>query len=298
MIDYIYLTIFYIFRFIIKNTPRFILSSFITLLSFLIFKIDKKHRKIAKVNLDLAFESKYSENEKTDIIKKCYKNLLFVLADFVKNQGSTKEEILEKITFKNEDILTGYLKQNKKIIMITAHYGNWELLSLAVAAKFMPLSIVGRDLDSKVMNKILLKNREQFDIEILSKSGAMKGMIKALKSNRPIGLLVDQNTKSNEGELIDFFSKKARHTPSAALLAKKFDAVIIPAFIATADDHKTYEISFYEPIFYDEGDDEDSLIRCVQAQADITQKIIEKKPDEWFWLHQRWKNQYEDLYKN
>jgi Kdo2-lipid IVA lauroyltransferase/acyltransferase len=267
-------------------------------LSFIIFKIDKKHRKIAKVNLDLAFESKYSENEKTDIIKRCYKNLLFVLADFVKNQGSTKEEILEKVTFKNEKILTNSLKENRKIIMLTAHYGNWELLSLAVAAKFMPLSIVGRDLDSKVMNKILMKNREQFDIELLSKSGAMKGMFKALKKNRPIGLLVDQNTSDSEGELIDFFSKKARHTPSAALLAKKFDAVIIPTFITSDNNHERYEITFYDPIIYDENDNKDSLIKCIQSQADITQKIIEEKPDEWFWLHQRWKNQYEDLYKN
>jgi Kdo2-lipid IVA lauroyltransferase/acyltransferase len=298
MIDYIYLTMFYIFRFIIKYTPRFILNFFISLLSFIIFKIDKKHRKIAKVNLDLAFESKYSENEKTDIIKRCYKNLLFVLADFVKNQGSTKEEILEKVTFKNEKILTNSLKENRKIIMLTAHYGNWELLSLAVAAKFMPLSIVGRDLDSKVMNKILMKNREQFDIELLSKSGAMKGMFKALKKNRPIGLLVDQNTSDSEGELIDFFSKKARHTPSAALLAKKFDAVIIPTFITSDNNHERYEITFYDPIIYDENDNKDSLIKCIQSQADITQKIIEEKPDEWFWLHQRWKNQYEDLYKN
>lgn len=298
MIDYFYLALFYSFRFIIKYTPKFILNPFFTFLSFVIFKIDKKHRKVAKVNLDLAFESKYTEDEKMALIRKYYKNILFILADFVKNQGATKEEILKKVTFENEEILTKYLKQNKRIITMTAHYGNWELLSLAVAAKFTPLSIVGRDLDSSVMNKILMKNREQFDIEILSKSGAMKGLIKALKNNRPVGLLVDQNTKSNEGELVDFFSKKARHTPSAAILAKKFDAVIIPAFITTHDNYETYVIKFYEPILYDENDDENSLLKCIQAQADVTQKAIEEKPDEWFWLHKRWKNQYEYLYKN
>lgn len=295
MIDYIYLISFYIFRFFVRIIPKIILDKFLNMFAFFAYVIDTKHRKIAKVNIDLAYENRITEDEKTQIIKKCYKNLLYTLVDFVKNQGASKEEILGKVTFLNSEILENALKDGKKIIMLTAHYGNWELLSLSVAAKFTPVSIVGRDLDSKVMNKILTKNREQFDVELLSKTGAMKGMVKALKNNRPIGLLVDQNTSDSEGILIDFFGKKARHTPSAAILAKKFDAIIIPTFISTYDNHNSYEVKFYEPIVLEENDD--YLIKCVQAQADITQKVIENKPEEWFWLHKRWKNQYEYLYK-
>lgn len=295
MMDYIYLTSFYIFRFFIRIIPKIILDGFLNLFAFIIYTFDKKHRKIAKVNLDLAYEDNMSENNKNQIIKKSYKNLLFTLADFVKNQGASKEEILNKVSFVNSEILQKLLDDNKKIIMITAHYGNWELLSLSIAAKLTPLSVVGRDLDSEVMNKILTKNREQFDIELLSKTGAMKGMVRALKNNRPIGLLVDQNTSDSEGLLIDFFGKKARHTATAAILAKKFDAIIIPAFISTYDNHKSYEVKFYEPIIIDKNDDD--LTKYVQAQANITQKIIENKPEEWFWLHKRWKNQYEYLYE-
>ncbi|MGA1941297.1 lipid A biosynthesis lauroyl acyltransferase [Arcobacter sp. YIC-310] len=294
--DNIYLFIFYVFRFFIKFTPKFIINPILNFLSFFIYSIDKKHRKIAEVNLDLAYENKISKKEKTNIIKKCYRNLVYTLADFIKNQGATKEEILEKVSFENSQILENAIRENKKIIIVTAHYGNWELLSLSIAAKFTPLSIVGRDLDSEVMNKILTKNREQFDIELLSKSGAMKGMVKSLKSSRPVGLLVDQNTKDNEGILIDFFGKKARHTPSVAVLAKKFDALIIPAFIQN-NDYNNFVVKFFKPIEIDNTNDKEEDIRkCVQAQADITQKIIEDKPEEWFWLHQRWKNQYESLY--
>lgn len=295
--DSIYLSLFYIFRFFIKFTPKFILNPLLNLLALFIYSVDKKHRKIAKVNLDLAYEDRLSSDEKISITKKCYINLVYTLADFIKNQGASKEEVLDKVSFENSVVLENALKENKKIIIVTAHYGNWELLSLSIAAKFTPLSIVGRDLDSGVMNTILTKNREQFDIELLSKSGAMKGMVKSLKSNRPVGLLVDQNTKDTEGILIDFFGKKARHTPSVAILAKKFDAVIIPAFIQTYD-KKDYVVKFFEPISIENSDNKEEDIRkCVQAQADITQKIIEDKPEEWFWLHQRWKNQYESLYK-
>lgn len=295
--DSIYLSLFYIFRFFIKFTPKFILNPLLNLLALFIYSVDKKHKKIAKVNLDLAYEDRLSSDEKISITKKCYTNLVYTLADFIKNQGASKEEVLDKVSFENSVVLENALKENKKIIIVTAHYGNWELLSLSIAAKFTPLSIVGRDLDSGVMNTILTKNREQFDIELLSKSGAMKGMVKSLKSNRPVGLLVDQNTKDTEGILIDFFGKKARHTPSVAILAKKFDAVIIPAFIQTYD-KKDYVVKFFEPISIENSDNKEEDIRkCVQAQADITQKIIEDKPEEWFWLHQRWKNQYESLYK-
>jgi|TARA_R110002050_G_scaffold106971_1_gene217199 KDO2-lipid IV(A) lauroyltransferase len=295
--DKVYLYIFNIFKFIITHLPNKLLSLILNFLSKMVYIFDTKHKKIAKVNLDLAYEDRISEDEKTNIIKKCYKNLTYVLADFVKNQGANKEEILSKVKFFDEEFLTKPLKENRKIIILTGHYGNWELLSLSIAAKFTPLAIVGRDLDSEVMNQILTKNREQFKIELLSKSGAMKGMIKALKANIPIGILVDQNTKDEEGILIDFFGKKARHTPSAAILAKKFDAVIVPAFIQTTD-HLNYGVTFYPHIEIENSENkEEDIFNCVQAQANITQKVIESKPDEWFWLHKRWKNQYEHHYE-
>jgi KDO2-lipid IV(A) lauroyltransferase len=295
--DKVYLYIFNIFKFIITYLPNKLLSLILNFLSKMVYIFDTKHKKIAKVNLDLAYEDRISEDEKTNIIKKCYKNLTYVLADFVKNQGANKEEILSKVKFFDEEFLTKPLKENRKIIILTGHYGNWELLSLSIAAKFTPLAIVGRDLDSEVMNQILTKNREQFKIELLSKSGAMKGMIKALKANIPIGILVDQNTKDEEGILIDFFGKKARHTPSAAILAKKFDAVIVPAFIQTTD-HLNYGVTFYPHIEIENSENkEEDIFNCVQAQANITQKVIESKPDEWFWLHKRWKNQYEHHYE-
>jgi len=276
--------------------PTFIINALLQFFAFIAFTLDKKHRRIARVNLDLAFENRKSEKEKEQIIKDCYVNIIYNLAEFVKNQGISKEEISSKVVFKNQEILEDAIKNNRKIIITTAHYGNWELLSLAIAAKYSSISIVGRDLDSSVMNKILTKNREQFDVELISKDGAMKGMMKALKANRPLGILVDQNTTDKEGLLIDFFDKKARHTPSAAILARKFDAIIIPGFIKTYD-HKTFEITFYDPIETKLSEDKDAdILNSVKKQALITQQIIEEKPNEWFWLHKRWKNQYEDLY--
>lgn len=295
--DKVYLYTFYIFRFFIRYTPKFILNPFLNFLSWFAYAIDKKHKKVAYVNLDLAFDDRIDQEKKESIVKQCYKNLVYNLADFVRNQGISKEELTQKVTFENEYILEEAIKNNRKIVVVTAHYGNWELLGLSIAALIKPMTVVGRDLDSPVMNEILEENRNQLDMDVISKIGAMKGMISALKKDRIVGILVDQNTKNEEGLLIDFFGKKARHTPSVALMAKKFDAIIIPVYIKTYD-HQNFIVKFEEPFEYeDTGDKENDILRCVQKQADITQRIIEEKPDEWFWLHQRWKNQYEHLYK-
>jgi len=297
MLDYIYLILFKFFVFLVKYTPRFIVDNILNLFAFLAYKIDTRHKKIARVNLDLAYEDKMSNKEKRRITKKCYKNLLYNIRDFVENQDITKENLLKKVTIHNEHFYTNIKKEGEGVIFLTAHYGNWELLPLCIGASYGTLWGVGRNLDSQKMNNILQKNRNQFNVHMLEKAGALKGLLKALKNGNNVGLLVDQNTSDKEGILIDFFGKRARHTPSAALIARKTNTPIIPAFITT-NDYKSYDITLYEPIITDKTEDsEEDIRKSVQAQANITQHAIEKKPDEWFWLHRRWKNQYEELYK-
>ncbi len=258
---------------------------------------DKKRTFTAKANLDLAFGDSLSENEKQKIIYKTYENLIAVGFDTVCNQGATKEQILSKVRFHNEDILKDALKSGKKIIFLTAHYGNWELGTLAIAAKYTPIAVVGRPLDNSYLNTILTATREQFGVTMIPKKRATKAMIKALLKNTPVGLVVDQNTRTKDGILIEFFGKETRHTPSAAILARKFDALVIPVYSST-NDYKVWDITFYKPLEVIKSDDIDRDIhQMVQLQADITQNIITKKPDEWLWLHQRWKNRYPQIYR-
>lgn len=296
MKDIFYVTLFYSFKFFIWILPNRMMVYIAKGLAAFIYTIDKKHRKIAMVNLDLAYGDTLSNRKKEKIVKASYLNLMLLLVDFIKNQGISKEDLLEKVTFENESVLENALKNDQKIILITAHYGNWELLPLSLAAKFGPLTGVGRKLDSNVMDQILSKNRQQFDIEMLDKKGAMRDMINVLKKNRMLGLLVDQNTSENEGILVDFFGKPVRHTPAAAILARRFDALIIPAFITT-DDYSHYKITFYDAIKTEKTEDKDKdILDSVQKQSKITEEIIRKKPEEWFWLHKRWKNQFEECY--
>ncbi|WP_457608255.1 lipid A biosynthesis lauroyl acyltransferase [Nitratifractor sp.] len=269
----------------------------IGLFSRLAVRIDRRRTHVARVNLDLAFGDSMPPEEKERIIRRTYENLMVVALDTILNQGASREEILKKVSFQNEKILEEALQSGRPIIFLTAHYGNWELGTLAIAARFTPIRVVGRPLDWTWADRILRSTREQFGVEMIPKRHAMKPMLRSLKERIPVGLVVDQNTAAKDGLLVDFFGHPARHTPAAALLARKTDALVIPVYSESTDYHH-WTVTFHEPIPMEKSDDVDEDIRRhVQAQADITEKVIRHKPDEWFWLHQRWKNQFEERYR-
>ena len=259
----------------------------------LIYKYYKRYRFIARANLDFVYQERLSSSEKEQIIKDMFYNLAQNLGSFIENQNISKERLLEKVTFKNDKTLLDAIASDKPIIFITAHQSNWEILPLAISAKYQPLVGVGRPLKQPWLDRVLKKNRQQFDIEMISKHGAMIKMVKTVKAKKLLGLLVDQNL---EGVEVEFFGKRTIHTHSAAILALKYDAIVIPAFITRVDFEK-YEATFYDPITIEKsGNEEQDIINHTQKQANITQKIIEQSPHEWLWIHRRWKQTYPEIY--
>jgi len=274
--------------------PKTLKKAIAKTLAFLFYKFHKKYYNVAKANIDFIYEDRLTPKEKEQLIKDMFYNLAQNFGSFIENQGISKEKLLKKITFKQEEILLDALKSGRPIVFITAHHSNWEILPLAISAKYAPLTGVGRPLKQPWLDKILKRNREQFGIEMISKKGGMRSMIKTVKSNRLLGLLVDQHLP---GEIVKFFGKDAQHTTAAALLARKFNAIVIPCFITRVGFEK-YEATFYEPIEIEKTDDlEKDILNHTQKQATITQKVIEKSPHEWLWIHRRWKAKYPHIYK-
>ena len=300
MLDYFYLGLYYTLRFFVKISPKCVLKGFLKSLASAFYHLDKKHTNIMRVNLKMCFTT-LKDDEIERLIKKNYYNFALFGAEFLLNQNTTKEQILSKISFENEELFNSVLSQNRPIIVQTAHYGNWELFSLAMAARYGAVSIIGRALDSAKMNEILSANRTRFDIELIEKKSAVKQALKALNNRRLLGILVDQNTAKNEGLECEFFSHKIMHTHAASVFASKSGAIIIPAFIER-DESKddSFKIVFYEPIdmqvLSQNHSKEEALRLATQAQSDATAAQISKKPDEYFWMHKKFKCFYKDSY--
>jgi KDO2-lipid IV(A) lauroyltransferase len=263
------------------------MSLLVKFLANLAYKLDKRRKKVVFTNLDLVYPD-MSKEEKEKLAKKIYENFVQNVFDIIKNRNISKEELKKRVEFEGLEKVEKYL--DKPAIFITAHYGNWELLPLIVSELLnIPMTIVVRKIDNKFLDRFLRQNRERYNIQVIDKKGAMKGMIKAIKEGRSIGLLVDQNTAKNEGVDVKMFGLKALQTPSAALLSKKFDIPVIPGFIQRNGDK--YKIIFKEPIL------EKDIQKSVQKQSDAIEEIIREKPEEWYWFHRRFKHYYEEKYE-
>lgn len=295
--DRLYLAGFYTLKFLIFILPSSLQRTLAKFLAFAFMKLKKKRFHIVMTNLNLAFGETKSKEEKLEIAKKCYYNFAKYLGiNFILNQNTTKQKILKQVVFKNEHFLLDAIRSGRPIIVTTAHFGQWEIFPLAVAAHFGPSSVLGRKLDSSVMDKILRANRAQFDVELIDKDGGAKDILKALKARRIVGILVDQNTAPKDGIKVNFFGKDVLHTPAASVLAQKTNALIINAFIYQKDENLN-EICFEEPIDISTFDKEDAVQKATQMQCSACEEMVRARPEEYFWFHQRFKRFYENEYK-
>ena len=295
--DRLYLAGFYTLKFLIFILPSSLQKMLAKFLAFAFMKLKKKRFHVVMTNLDLAFGETKSKEEKLEIAKKCYYNFAKYLGiNFILNQNTTKQKILKQVVFKNEHFLLDAMKSGRPIIVTTAHFGQWEIFGLAVAAHFGPSSVLGRKLDSSVMDKILRANRAQFDVELIDKDGGAKDILKALKARRIVGILVDQNTAPKDGIKVQFFGKDVLHTPAASVLAQKTNALIINAFIYQKGENLN-EICFEQPIDISTFDKEDAVQKATQMQCSACEEMVRARPEEYFWFHQRFKRFYENEYK-
>ena len=295
--DRLYLAGFYTLKFLIFILPSSLQNLLAKFLAFAFMKLKKKRFHVVMTNLNLAFGETKSKEEKLEIARKCYYNFAKYLGiNFILNQNTTKQKILKQVVFKNEHFLLDAMKSGRPIIVTTAHFGQWEIFGLAVAAHFGPSSVLGRRLDSSVMDKILKANRAQFDVELIDKNGGAKDILKALKARRIVGILVDQNTAPKDGIKVQFFGKDVLHTPAASVLAQKTNALIINAFIYQKGENLN-EICFEEPIDISTFDKEDAVQKATQMQCSACEEMVRARPEEYFWFHQRFKRFYEKEYK-
>jgi KDO2-lipid IV(A) lauroyltransferase len=290
MLEYLYVGLYYSFSFLLRILPQKVRFSLMAALARFTYWASKKHQKIISSNLDIAFSPPLEKEEKKRIGEAAFMNFIDTLFGIMKRDGMSKEAVIENVTFEGEEIIEAYQKEGKSFILITGHYGNWELLSQSIAIQFnLNLVGVGRKIDSKKMDAILKKNRERFNVEMIYKKGAMKGCIKAISQKKVVGILTDQAIRKNQSIDVDFFSKRATHTPLASILSRKFGLDLVPAYIST-EDYRNYKVTIYPPIeTLKTQNQEKDLARLTQAQAEIMEKVISKNPEQWFWMHRRWK---------
>lgn len=254
----------------------------------LFYHASAKHRVIALHNLRSAFPEK-SLDEIEAIARGVYRHLALVMAELFEMPYITRENLHEWADVEGLEHLENAFAQGRGVLSVVAHFGNWELMTVAVPLFARPMQIVYRPLDSPVMDNLLGWIRTKHGNSLIPKGGAGKQIIRLLSENNAIGILSDQNVSAAEGIFINFFGRPACTSVGTAVLALQSGAPVLPAFMPRMPDGR-YKLLIMPPVEIAEtGDYESDLVVTTQRFTKVVEDVVRQYPDQWFWIHQRWK---------
>jgi KDO2-lipid IV(A) lauroyltransferase len=172
----------------------------------------------------------------------------------------------------------------KGVLFATLHLGAWELSAFSHALMAEPMHVVVRPLDNPLLDAFVEARRAASGNTILGKKEAARGIFHALKDNRAVGVLVDQNVGLDEGIFVNFFGRKACVSPTFAKLAARTGAAVIPGYAIWSPEERKFVLRFDEPV----GITGNTLIDTQRIQSAL-ERAIRAYPDQWLWIHRRWK---------
>lgn len=225
--------------------------------------------------------------EATAIAKKSVTRFGPMFMEVLRMPKLDKSNISRYVKLEGAEHLTNALAQGRGAVLATAHSGNWELLGAALAMHGFPLVAVAQKQTNAAMDRFINEYRTMAGMHVTYKSGVLE-MVRMLGEGWVIGLLMDQD-QHESGVFVNFFGRPASTPPGAAVLARMKNAPIVPAFI-TRNADGTHTAVIYPAVTVEKTKDKHrDVFRTTAQLTAIVEKHVRCHPEEWFWLHNRWK---------
>jgi KDO2-lipid IV(A) lauroyltransferase len=242
-----------------------------------------KLRRVARTNLSFAYP-KLTHKERERIIDGVFESIARMLVSFARFADLNAANIRDWISYDGFENYEAAKRSERGVLVATAHLGNWELSAFAHALMTEPMNVMVRPLDNPLIDQIVELRRTLSGNRLIYKWDAARLVIKALKNNEAVGILIDQNTSISEGVFVDFFGKPACAGSAFAKLAHHTGAPVIPGFALWDAVSRRYVLRFYPRI--EMSGDVVADTRRIHARLE---EIIRCYPDQWMWIHRRWK---------
>jgi len=240
-------------------------------------------RRIADRNLTFAYPD-HDSHWRSEIIDGIFASIGRLLVSFARFPQITKQNVDRWIRYEGFEHYERAKAQGKGVLFATAHLGNWELSAYAHALLTEPMNVVVRPLDNAVVDDLVEKRRALSGNTLLSKRDFARSIFHALRNNEPVGILVDQNSSADNGTFVPFFGMPACANLTFAKFAARSGAAVIPGFAIWKAEERRYVLRFY-PAVEISGDAVEDTRRVQQA----IEMAIREAPDQWLWIHRRWK---------
>lgn len=253
----------------------------------LVFKSWRKRRQITLHNLARVFPDK-SSAEIRNIAIQVYRNIGKTLIEFIVAGAWSKDRLLAQVSFEGREHLDAALTKGKGVVFLGAHFGNWELLGIALTAMGYKVNVIARPLDNPLLDKVVNSIRSKFGTWIIANSNSIKDVIRVLRKNESIGILMDQNLYEN-ATFVDFFGELAATTPIIPLLAQKTGVPVIPVRMLRLNNNR-FKLVIDPEIEFNAIPDRQEYVRVnTRLCNEVIERWIKLDPDQWFWVHNRWK---------
>jgi len=240
-------------------------------------------RRVACRNLAMALPELSAARHK-EIVDGVFRSIARVLVAFAKFPAIRRDTVNQWIRCEGLEHVEEALRQGRGVLFATAHLGNWELSAYAHALLAAPMDIVVRPLDNPLLDALVEQRRGLSGNRIVGKQEYARAILKALAANRAVGILVDQNAAADAGVFVDFFGVKACAGVGFVKLAARSGAAVIPGFAVWEEAERRYVLRFRPPVAMT-GD----AARDTQSVQSELEEVIRQYPDQWLWIHRRWK---------
>jgi KDO2-lipid IV(A) lauroyltransferase len=182
------------------------------------------------------------------------------------------------------------LADERGAVILTGHFGNWELFAYAHALLGRPVTLVHRPMNNPLVDDAIMAARMRAGTRSLAKKAAARDVLRALRDKALVVIPADQNQRRDYGVFVDFFGKPACTTPGPARLAMLTGAPVIPAFLVREDESDRHRIVLLPAVEMQRSNSREAdIVANTQRCTAVIEEMIRRHPDHWIWFHKRWK---------
>jgi Kdo2-lipid IVA lauroyltransferase/acyltransferase len=242
-----------------------------------------KLRRVALTNLTFAFPQ-WTGRERRATVDGVFRSLARLLVAVARLPALNASNIHQWIRYEGLENYQAAKSDGRGVLVATGHLGNWELSAYAHALMTEAMNVMVRPLDNPLIDRLIEARRTKSGNRLILKKDSARRVLKALRDNEGVGILIDQNTSTGEGVFVDFFGKRACANAAFVKLAHHSGAAVVPGFALWDGRTAQYVLRFYPKV---------ELTGDVQADSQklhtVLEQVIREYPDQWMWIHRRWK---------
>ncbi len=275
--------------FLVKHTPGFLLRLEKKALVFLLKIGSPRHSRLITRNLALAFPDSPSAQQ-SSLKKNIYNYFGSVFMEFLRTFARKDlRAILARARVNHIEVLERALGKKKGVIVFSAHFGSWEWVPLLLRDRLeKDTHIVTRPMDNPLIENKVREFREAMGSRVIYKQGSLRTILKLLKDNGIVCLMIDQNTVEREGIFVDFFGRKAAANTTVSQLYLKKGIPLVPVFLHNEGEEIILDI-LPEIDYAARIGEPAALAELTQQLTWLVESQVRKFPEQWFWFHNRWK---------